>query len=75
VLSGLERAAYEYCDEVRSLPEVAGHLRRRFPGMEFSDARLAGFLESLIANRWMVTDRVRYLSLAVRTPHPPAPPA
>ena len=65
-LSGLEQAAYEYCDSVRPLPAVIQHLRKRFPGAEFNETGVRGFLDSLVANRLMVTDRVHYLSLAVR---------
>jgi hypothetical protein len=66
-LSGLERAAYEYCDELRSGPGIARHLRELFPGVEFADRQVLDFLDSLVANRLMVTDGRHYLSLAIRT--------
>jgi ribosomal peptide maturation radical SAM protein 1 len=65
-LSGLERAAYEYCDELHSGANVAQHLRRQFPGGEFTDRQVTDFLDSLVANRLMVTDGRHYLSLAIR---------
>ena len=65
-LSRLERAAYEYCDELRSVPSIAGHLRRLFPEVEFADRQVVEFLESLVVNRLMVTDGRHYLSLAIR---------
>lgn len=65
-LSGLERAAYEYCDELHSGANIAQHLRRQFPGAEFADRQVTDFLDSLVANRLMVTDGRHYLSLAIR---------
>jgi hypothetical protein len=67
VLSGLEQAAYEFCDELRAGPSIVRHLRASFPLVEFSDSRLFDFLESLVQHRLMVTDGVNYLSLAIRT--------
>jgi len=64
-LSGLERAAYEFCDEVHSAAAVARELRIAFPDERFSDQQVKGFLESMVANRFMVTDGVDYLSLAI----------
>ena len=65
-LSGLERAAYDYCDELRSGPGVVRYLRDSFPGAEFTDQQVFDFLDSLVANRLMVTDGRHYLSLAIR---------
>lgn len=69
-LSGLDRAAYEYCDEAHAAGAVARHLRGRFPGVEFSEAGLQGFLDSLATNRMMATGGGRYLALALRQDRP-----
>jgi ribosomal peptide maturation radical SAM protein 1 len=74
-LSGLEQAAYDYCDELRAGPGIAQHLRRRFPGAEFADQQVLDFLDSLVANRLMVTDGRHYLSLAIRSQPLPGRPA
>ena len=65
-LAGLERAAYEYCDQARPLSAVVRHLRATFPQPEFDERGVRGFLDSLVANRLMVTAGNDYLSLAVR---------
>jgi ribosomal peptide maturation radical SAM protein 1 len=64
-LTGLEQAAYEYCDELRSGPVVARHLRELFPEVDFTERRVLDFLDSLVSNRLMVTDGKNYLSLAI----------
>jgi ribosomal peptide maturation radical SAM protein 1 len=56
-LTGLEKDAYEYCDEQHTAQSVARHL-----GQEENPVR--GFLDSLVANKLMVTDGASYLSLA-----------
>lgn len=66
-LSGLERAVYEFCDEVHSAAAVARKLRIAFPDERFTDQEVKGFLESMVANRFMVTAGVDYLSLAIPT--------
>jgi ribosomal peptide maturation radical SAM protein 1 len=68
-LTGLEREAYEFCDELRSLPQVVKHLRNVFPLVEFDDQRVVDYLDSLVANELMVSDGECYLSLALRV-HP-----
>lgn len=65
VLSGAEQAAYLYCDETRSLESVRQQLQHDFP--DRSTDGLEAFLNSLVANRFMVTDGRNYLSLAIRT--------
>ncbi len=65
VLSGLEKTAYEYCDEARSGSAVVRHLRTRFPEVSFTDQQVLEYLDSLVANRLMVTDGAGYLSLAI----------
>jgi hypothetical protein len=72
-LHGLERAAYEYCDEIRSLPGVVRHLSTLFPDRPPAGSeQVRGFLDSLVANRLMVTDGAgHYLSLAIAPWEPP----
>ncbi|MBI3970032.1 MAG: RiPP maturation radical SAM protein 1 [Chloroflexi bacterium] len=65
VLSGLEQAAYSFCDELHSGSSVAGHLRRVFTSAQFTERHVLDFLDSLVANQLMVTDGVNYLSLAI----------
>jgi hypothetical protein len=64
-LCGLERAAYEYCDELHAVAGVTRHLHDRFPDVDFTEAQVREFLDSLVANRLMVTDGANYLSLAI----------
>lgn len=64
-LSGLEQAAYEYCDELHTVVGVVRHLREKFPDGDFGEIQLRTFLDSLVAKRLMVTDGVNYLSLAI----------
>jgi len=64
-LSGLERAAYEFCDQHQPISAVMRYLRDSFPESEFGEAQVRGFLDSLVANRLMVTDGSHYLALAV----------
>ena len=68
VFSGLEQAAYEFCDQLQAGPSIVRHLRTSFPAVEFSDQRVFDFLKSLVQNRLMVTDGSNYLSLAIRKP-------
>lgn len=65
VLGPLERAAYEYCDELRPAAAVARHVTARFPEAGVEPDGVLGFLGSLVANRLMVTDGSHYLSLAL----------
>jgi len=69
-LGGMEQMAYEYCDELRNISSVTGTLRRAFPETACEDAEVAGFLDSLVANRLMVSDGKHYLALAVGTRTP-----
>jgi hypothetical protein len=66
-LHGLERAAYEYCDSLRSIDSVCAHLRERFPGAAVPEHGVRGFLDGLVAHRFMITDGTHYLSLAIPT--------
>lgn len=67
-LSNLERAAYEYCDEMHSGASVVQQLHTTFPDTEFDEQRVFDFLDSLVANRLMVSDGIYYLSLAIPIP-------
>ena len=73
-LYGLERAAYEYCDEQQSFSGVVRYLRDALPEAEFGETQVRGFLDSLVANRLMVTDGTQYLALAVAANPRSAPP-
>ena len=65
-LSGLEQAVYEYCDELHTVVGVVRHLRKKFPDSDFAEMQVRSFLDSLVANRLMVTDGVdTLLSLAI----------
>ena len=63
--TGLERAAYEFCDSLRSASAVVRHLQERFPDVQVCEERVLGFLDSLVANRLMVSDGAHYLSVAI----------
>jgi ribosomal peptide maturation radical SAM protein 1 len=65
ILAGMEQAAYEYCDELRSLLSVTRYLHHCFPVEEFTQQQVLAFLDSLVWNKLMVTDGKRYLSLAI----------
>jgi ribosomal peptide maturation radical SAM protein 1 len=69
-LAGPERAAYEYCDEVRSAAGVLQHLHRTFPGATFDEGRVRACLDSLVSHRLMVSDGTNYLSLAIPAAQP-----
>jgi ribosomal peptide maturation radical SAM protein 1 len=66
MLSGLEQAAYDYCDEIRSGRSIIQQLHALFPETEFADNQVIEFLASLVANHLMATDGENYLSLAIR---------
>jgi len=68
VLNGLEKAAYEFCDELQSEKSIVRYLRSEFPEEEFTQQGVMAFLDSLVANGLMITDGSNYLSLALRTP-------
>lgn len=65
-LSGCEAAAYGFCDAFHSFAAIVQHLREGWPGVEISEEGVRAFLESLAANRLMITDGPNWLSLAVR---------
>jgi ribosomal peptide maturation radical SAM protein 1 len=66
-LTGPEKAVYEYCDELRSVPMIGQFLAKACPGIAFDESSLISYLGSLIENRLMVSDGTHYLSLAVRS--------
>jgi ribosomal peptide maturation radical SAM protein 1 len=73
-LTGAQKAIYEHCDELRSLPMISQFLTRAFPQTSFDENSLMAFLASLIENRLMVSDGTHYLSLAIRScPVAPSP--
>jgi hypothetical protein len=65
VLSGVEAEAYAYCDEVHSLTAIVRHMREYLPDAEITEPNVIAFLQSLAANRLMLTDGRHWLSLAV----------
>lgn len=65
LLPGMETVAYEYCDTLHSSDAVARHLHSLFPEAGFTEQQIVNFLDSLVANKLMVTDGVHYLSLAI----------
>ncbi len=67
-------AAYEFCDEFRPFSSIVRHLRERSPGKEIIEENVRAFLDSLAANRLMVTDGHNWLSLAIRVPSSPTVP-
>jgi ribosomal peptide maturation radical SAM protein 1 len=64
-LDAEDGAAYAYCDEPRTPPQIVKHLCDEFPDRPFHEDDLVGFLTSLTENRLMVTDGKRYLSMAI----------
>jgi len=65
ILSGPEKAVYEYCDEFHSLFAVLHHVQHLYPDQLIDEQQVLGWLDTFIRNRLMVTDDVHYLSLAV----------
>jgi ribosomal peptide maturation radical SAM protein 1 len=66
LLRDLEKEAYLFCDEMHTASAVASYLRDRFADIE--EASVAECLDSLVANRLMITDGLHYLSVAVHQP-------
>lgn len=65
-LSGLEAAAYEFCDGLHPFAAIVRYLREQSPGTEITEEGVHAFLESLAMNKLMLTDGRNWLSLAVR---------
>jgi ribosomal peptide maturation radical SAM protein 1 len=65
-LTGNEAAVYAFCDECRPFAGIVRHVRERSPGEKITEEGVRGFLESVAANRLMITDGRNWLSLAVR---------
>ena len=70
VLRHYDRAVYLLCDEVQSLDGIADKLHGLYPGQRFDAGGIAAFLQSLIANRLMISDGRHYLSIAIFTVYP-----
>jgi ribosomal peptide maturation radical SAM protein 1 len=64
-LEGLEKCVYQFCDRVHSLASIVRHLQTLFPDHHCPGAAVEPFLQSLVANKLMVTDGHNYLSLAL----------
>jgi ribosomal peptide maturation radical SAM protein 1 len=64
-LTGLERAAYEYCDDARPFAAIVRLVRDRAPDVAIGESDVLAFLRSLVAMRLMVSDDSHYLSLAL----------
>ena len=67
-LDAVGSQVYEYCDELRSLSNIVAHLQELYPDGSVDGESVKAFLDSLVANRLMVTDGSNYLSLALRIP-------
>jgi len=68
VLSGMEKAAYYFCDDMRTPSKIREHLQEHFDAASVTKEQVVGFLDSLVANQLMVTDGKHYLSLAIMRP-------
>jgi hypothetical protein len=68
-LAPYEYLSYDDCDEVRTGPAVARHIRQEYPGVAVSDARVVDFLDAMVSNRLRLRGGDSDLSLAI-----PAPP-
>ena len=73
LLSGLDKEAYEYCDRARPLKAICRHLKGEFPKARLCEKKVRGFLDALVANRYMVSVGDFYLSLALEKKSMPAP--
>jgi ribosomal peptide maturation radical SAM protein 1 len=65
-LSEIEAVTYEFCDHFHSLEAILRHLHEHSPAAKITQQEIRDFLESLAANRLMVTDGRNWLSLALR---------
>lgn len=66
MFAGIDREVYEYCDSVRSCDAIVRRLKKVFQ-KAFTEKQVRNFLNALVANRLMVTDGNRFLSLALRS--------
>jgi ribosomal peptide maturation radical SAM protein 1 len=62
----IEQAIYEFCDEVHSLTNIINYLKVTFSDISIEETSVIAFLDSLVANRLMITDGIGFLSLAIR---------
>jgi ribosomal peptide maturation radical SAM protein 1 len=65
ILTGVEEAAYDFCDSAHTPSAIAKHLQVLFPEAPVRLEGVTGFLDSLVENRLMVSDGKRYLALAL----------
>jgi hypothetical protein len=68
LLRGLDKAVYDYCDCVRPLSAIGGHVAKLVPRGKVEENALKRYLEVLIAHGYMLGDSSGYLSLALRPP-------
>jgi ribosomal peptide maturation radical SAM protein 1 len=60
-----QKVIYEFCDEIRPVSMIYKFLTQACPELQFDEAGLITFLDSLVDNRLMVTDGLYYLGLAI----------
>jgi len=63
--SGMQRAVYAFCDVAHNVTDIRKHLETTFPGQAVSDALVQETLAEFIADKLMISENERYLSLAV----------
>lgn len=64
-LTAARRDIYDFCAQIRSLPEILAHLRQRHPRQPLRTRDVRELLRELSAERLMVGENDGYLSLAV----------
>jgi ribosomal peptide maturation radical SAM protein 1 len=65
-LQPMDRLIYDACDAIQDRAAVLRDLRSTFPEASIDPAQVWAFLDSLVANKLMVSDGARYLSLALQ---------
>jgi hypothetical protein len=66
VLTGTDRKVYAHCDRYRTCGSVTRYLNANLP-KSLSENKVRHYLDTLVANRLMVTDGKYYLSLALKS--------
>lgn len=64
-LTGLQRGLYEACSVIRSVDDLVGLLRERYPAVAIRERDLREFLGDMLALGFMAQEGDQYLSLAV----------
>lgn len=64
-LLGIERAVYEFCEEIRNVKQIMQKLNDLFPDRKIAEEQLVEILDMFINYRLMITDGKNYLSLAI----------